>query len=101
MSNAKDTISKVVGETQMYGIETDHLILDPALRLAAILVATESGAVYLFESTEKHHRLITRLAEFSPYLGEFRLPNSFTIVRREGILDKELFVGRSADVYGL
>lgn len=86
---------------QREGISTNELRNWRAMNIAAMLLATESGAQYLIEPVEGEPSLITRLAEVPPYYDRYRMPHSTTIVRRQGTLDGDLLVDSRVDIYGL
>ncbi len=95
-------LTSLIHRLQIDGASTERLSDWRGNRnLLALMLRTESGACYVVEPSKEGPSLVTRLSETQPYYGEYRLPSTEVIVRRQGNPDKEIMTGRCVNIYGL
>lgn len=99
MTEAK--LPDLIRRIQAEGVRTEKLTDWRNKGLLAILLGTESGANYVIEPITGEPSRVTRLSETPPFHGEFRMPPTEAIIRRQGNPDTELEVGKQVNILGL
>ncbi len=97
---ALEDLSGLVQRLREEGIRTERLDDWQNKGLLGIMLGTESGAYYIVEPVG-NPSLVTRLSEAPPYYGEYRMPATEAMVRRQGNPDRRLELGNPMNILGL